>query len=1011
MKDTFLKILFPAKGRVSHLCLISTNTTIVHFSCSYIVFTMATRQSKKQTTVPSLLPAAAATQKTKKKRRHFPGDPRFEVRLSVTDEDVTHLRENKMLRTHLLDFLIQQAAPAPDENEQDGCTQYLAGLGVKHYIQESNKLLSDVKRNSRTIQRIRASLCDLATNVRSSIILPIIESHHFYVLVVQMAGFCRCLYERVHCYDSLHHSQRGRKKGSGGGVTAEQQEFLEQFNTFVNNFIYHDQEDLHQPSTSLLSQLEFCPCPGQTNVIDCGLFSVGVVLHLLARKDVTSDTFKQADVSHLRNLLGCFLHSRKRKIPSSVIRNSFPCLKGTSILDTDGIEEVDGGVDGCVDTTVDGGAATNTGSPTASITPTEAPNHDIPDMVMETILQGWKQQVFDSLDDVLPLVSTYEKQTGNRLRCVRSERHKYRHYQCSAHENCTFQVFFGRRRKDGRYLLKKLHNKHQGVHSAARAKDGRRWKERRVGQLDDVVVQVLKTKKDPPIPADVVKTAATKKGEVVSYNAAYRALNAESKVESEEQKRGFQLVIPYLEKFKEENPGSFVSYARNDDLTLKWLCIFPSFIDQSLKFVRPIISLDAAHLKSKYKGTLFVATVLSATNELYPLGFMISSGNEDLQSWTVMLTVLKEACPSIATQLDDACYYGDSMMPPLKFAFISDRDKGLKAGLQSVFRNNVELNCAKHIEANVITRFGQACGRFVFPLARTFSTNRESELLAQMRSIKPAAAAYVLGMSNGMWRGASWMDERNNLPPRYGIRTSNSSESVNSMLADARVLSWLEAIDNILDKMSTKISKRREKYKDRNGNEIVAAVVKRVRGAWGDAASMEVHRIEDNQNTFKIVDGGLSRHGDNDIATGPPALLTGQRRTHVLKPDRHWCSCGMWQEYRYPCVHACAYFRMWKDCELEDVLQSEVDDYYSFSTLHGLYERNIVPVVMDSIIFDGKTKPPRALHQTTGRPRVKRIRRRSELAGESPVSCSNCGERGHNRRTCKNAPVTLTAPA
>jgi hypothetical protein len=52
---------------------------------------------------------------------------------------------------------------------------------------------------------------------------------------------------------------------------------------------------------------------------------------------------------------------------------------------------------------------------------------------------------------------------------------------------------------------------------------------------------------------------------------------------------------------------------------MKSLCIFPSFMNDSLKFVRPIISLDATHLKSEYKGTLLPATVLSATNELYPL--------------------------------------------------------------------------------------------------------------------------------------------------------------------------------------------------------------------------------------------------------------------------------------------------------------------------------------------------------------------------------------------------------
>jgi hypothetical protein len=145
--------------------------------------------------------------------------------------------------------------------------------------------------------------------------------------------------------------------------------------------------------------------------------------------------------------------------------------------------------------------------------------------------------------------------------------------------------------------------------------------------------------------------------------------------------------------------------------------------------------------------------------------------------------------------------------------------------MQSIFPDKVEINCAKHIEANVAQRgFGQQCARLVFPLARTFSTLREAELLGKMRSIKPAAATYVLGMNNGMWHGTSWMNESHPLPPRYGILTSNSSGSVNSMLAEARKLGWLEAVEKILDVMPTKISQHCQKYKQRDANEVVQRV-------------------------------------------------------------------------------------------------------------------------------------------------------------------------------------------
>jgi hypothetical protein len=85
--------------------------------------------------------------------------------------------------------------------------------------------------------------------------------------------------------------------------------------------------------------------------------------------------------------------------------------------------------------------------------------------------------------------------------------------------------------------------------------------------------------------------------------------------------------------------------------------------------------------------------------------------------------------------------------------------------MQSIFPDNVEINCAKHIEANVAHMgFRQQHARLVFPLARTFSTLREAELLGKIRSIKPAAATYVLGMNIGMRRGTrGWMKVIRNL--------------------------------------------------------------------------------------------------------------------------------------------------------------------------------------------------------------------------------------------------------
>ena len=134
-----------------------------------------------------------------------------------------------------------------------------------------------------------------------------------------------------------------------------------------------------------------------------------------------------------------------------------------------------------------------------------------------------------------------------------------------------------------------------------------------------------------------------------------------------------------------------------------------------LSFVRPVVSLDAAHLRSVHKGTLYVAFILSGANEVYPIGFMISAGNEDGPTWTRMLEHLSYACPILSEQGLESGLHIDGEMDGEyyrhPFVFMSDRDKGLKPALCRVFPGNLAVSCAKHIQANVKAKFGQLCIR------------------------------------------------------------------------------------------------------------------------------------------------------------------------------------------------------------------------------------------------------------------------------------------------------------
>ena len=104
----------------------------------------------------------------------------------------------------------------------------------------------------------------------------------------------------------------------------------------------------------------------------------------------------------------------------------------------------------------------------------------------------------------------------------------------------------------------------------------------------------------------------------------------------------------------------------------------------------PMISVDAAHLKSAYKSTIFIYSGLIGNDKAYILAFGTGGGNEDWRTWNTFNTLFAKACLS-ASFVEDGHAYS-------KFMFISDRDKGLDKSLSKIFPRNHATNCVHHIK-------------------------------------------------------------------------------------------------------------------------------------------------------------------------------------------------------------------------------------------------------------------------------------------------------------------------
>lgn len=274
-----------------------------------------------------------------------------------------------------------------------------------------------------------------------------------------------------------------------------------------------------------------------------------------------------------------------------------------------------------------------------------------------------------------------------------------------------------------------------------------------------------------------------------------------------------------------------------------------------------------------------------------------------------------------------------------------------------------------------------------YPLSVTCSHRLSTQWLEKIDKLSPRARTYLEEIPADQWRGTAWLDDLG-LPPRYGIVTSNMSESTNNMFEKARDGSWLYSMDVMLGIMTERIAALREKVADKEG--VVPNVNKQIRDNWEKCAGYKVIEVHNKGDEFNIV---------------RPADSAGQSsRRYNIDIVLYTCTCGKWQEYCYPCVDAMAYFRHYKKYSITRIMEELVDKQYKYETERELLEKNVVPVCVETIAPDGCTLPPVPLtKRSSGRPKKQRFRKRSRWAHEpekSTIRCSECGMSGHNKKTC-----------
>jgi hypothetical protein len=83
------------------------------------------------------------------------------------------------------------------------------------------------------------------------------------------------------------------------------------------------------------------------------------------------------------------------------------------------------------------------------------------DQLLQHLLRKRRDELFQSLEDIEPLISEYKRASGNDLRVNKTVPNSFRLYVCKGHAKCPYQIFVGKR-PDGTFAVKRIVSQHQG---------------------------------------------------------------------------------------------------------------------------------------------------------------------------------------------------------------------------------------------------------------------------------------------------------------------------------------------------------------------------------------------------------------------------------------------------------------------------------------------------------------------------------------------------------------------
>ncbi|XP_078167095.1 uncharacterized protein LOC144561871 [Carex rostrata] len=459
-------------------------------------------------------------------------------------------------------------------------------------------------------------------------------------------------------------------------------------------------------------------------------------------------------------------------------------------------------------------------------------------------------QVYTSVDELVKKI--YETHVHGNWECIIHKRDRTRLVVlCSTHPHCEFRLFATPAGSGEAWMIKKCEPPHTCKSASTRTDHSNLT----ASLIADAIEEDIKLDPSMSIKAVAMTVRHKYKYVIPKYNRLWRGRELAICRIFGSWKDSYGYLAPLLQAMASTNVGTVYErwhgpFFDKDGVLIEgakqfkgiaWA--FGPYI-QAVPYIRPVISIDACFMSGRYEGRLLIACAYDAENQLLPLAFAIVR-KEDGENWGFFMQFLRRRV------------IGEGKF----FCVISDQHKGIKYvfdredyGWSTRTGQCVHRLCMQHVAENL----SKATGGDTW-VTDTFRWNcrkkkprRVVEMTSSFARYMPKANLYLMKVGKNNPRDVNEDPAYEKIYQsrdggwRWGIMTTNGSESLNAVFKQSRMLPVAAVVEDTFYKLNAWFQERRAK----------AAELIRMNQSFSTRVEEKLRRHRDKGATMTVIPMG-----------------------------------------------------------------------------------------------------------------------------------------------------------